>query len=120
MNCLILLKMNRIKRVVLDADVIIHFAKGDMLSILPTILSECEHIILDKVYEEIKYDIKKQLDKQIYLLKNIEIVKFNPSEEQLREYAILSKTFGKGESACMAYCRYNKDIVGSSNLSYIS
>jgi hypothetical protein len=23
---------------------------------------------------------------------------------------------GKGESACMAYCKYNKDVIGSSNL----
>lgn len=32
----------------------------------------------------------------------------------------LIRTFGKGESACMAYCRFNKDILASSNLKDIS
>jgi hypothetical protein len=36
------------------------------------------------------------------------------------EYARLIKTFGKGESACMAYCKFNKDILASSNLKDIS
>lgn len=112
--------MKKIKKVVLDADVIIHFAKGGMLSILPTILSEYEHIILDKVYDEIKRDIKNQLDNQISLLKNISVIKFAPVGEQLKEYALLTKRFGKGESACMAYCKFNKDIIGSSNLRDIS
>lgn len=108
------------KRVILDADVIIHFAKGDMLSLLPIILKEYEHIILDKVYDEIKGQIKTQLDNQIQLLRNIQKVVFNPSGEQLREYASLKNRFGSGESACMAYCRFNKDIIGSSNLRDIS
>jgi hypothetical protein len=34
----------------------------------------------------------------------------------LKEYALLSSKFGKGESACMAYCKYNNDVIGSSNL----
>jgi hypothetical protein len=34
----------------------------------------------------------------------------------LLEYANLSNTFGDGESACMAYCKFNHDVVGSSNL----
>ena len=32
------------------------------------------------------------------------------------EYARLLQTFGKGESACMAYCRYTHNVIGSSNL----
>lgn len=28
--------------------------------------------------------------------------------------------FCKGESACMAYCKYNKDVIGSSNLKDIT
>lgn len=34
----------------------------------------------------------------------------------LREYAKLNRLRGKGESACMAYCKYNHDVLGSSNL----
>ena len=63
-------------KVVLDADVIIHFSKGGCLSILPTILSGYKHIILDKVYEEIKHSIKNQLDNQINLLGNIKVEKY--------------------------------------------
>jgi hypothetical protein len=36
------------------------------------------------------------------------------------EYARLIKFFGKGESACMAYCRFNKEILASSNLKDIT
>ena len=32
------------------------------------------------------------------------------------KYAMLRSRFGKGESACMAYCLYNHDVIGSSNL----
>ena len=41
---------------------------------------------------------------------------FNPRGEMLKEYAKLSSTLGKGESACMSYCKYNHDVIGSSNL----
>lgn len=40
-------------KIVLDADVIIHFAKGEMLSLLPSIFTNYEYIILDRVYNEI-------------------------------------------------------------------
>jgi len=36
------------------------------------------------------------------------------------EYARLIKTFGKGESACIAYCKFNKDILASCNLKDIT
>lgn len=44
------------------------------------------------------------------------VVPFSPSGEMLREYALLTEKFGSGESACMAYCKFNHDVVGSSNL----
>ena len=107
--------MNKVK-VVLDADIIIHFSKGGYLSILPTILSGYEHIVLDKVYEEIKHDIKNQLDNQINLLKNIKVKKYTPKGVEMIEFAQLSRNIGKGESACLAYCRFNQNVIGSSNL----
>lgn len=110
--------MRKVK-VVLDADVIIHFSKGGYLGILPTILSGYDHIILDKVYEEIKYDIKEQLDNQINLLKNITVEKYSPKGPEMLEFAQLSRSIGKGESACLAYCRFNNNVIGSSNLSDI-
>ena len=41
--------LERVK-IVLDADVIIHFSKGGLLSLLPQIFPEYEYIVLDKVY----------------------------------------------------------------------
>lgn len=103
-------------KIILDADVIIHFAKGDMLSLLPTIFGDYDYVVLDSVYNEINEPLKSQLDNQILRLKNISILKFAPTGELLREFAVLTKTLGRGESACMVYCRYNNDVVGSSNL----
>lgn len=94
--------MVRVK-IVLDADVLIHFAKGGCLSLLPTILSEFEHIVLSTVYEEIK-SVRHQLDNQINLLGNISKENFAPTGEMRREYARLLTRFGSGESACMSYC----------------
>lgn len=106
--------MEKVK-IVLDADVLIHFAKACRLFMLPSILSEYDHIVLSTVYEEVS-SISRQIDNQINRLKNIRIETFLPKGEMLREYANLIKNFGKGESACMAYCRFTQNVVGSSNL----
>lgn len=34
----------------------------------------------------------------------------------MKEFFNLQRTLGKGESACMIYCRDNKDVLGSSNI----
>lgn len=102
-------------KIVLDADVLIHFAKGGYLHMLPEIFPEYEHVVLTTVYDEIR-SIRKQLDNQITYLKNIRIEPFSPEGEMRREYARLLKTFGPGESACMAYCRFTNNVIGSSNL----
>ena len=102
-------------QIVLDADVVIHFAKGDRLSQLPSIFPDYEYVLLEKVYEEL-LDIRTQVDNQIYFMKNITLLPFNPRGEMLREYAMLKSRFGKGESACMAYCLFTNNVIGSSNL----
>lgn len=102
-------------RIVLDADVLIHFSKGGMLSLLPDILSEYEHVILSSVYEEI-HSIRNQVDNQVHFLKNITLEPFNPTGDMLKEYAHLLKNFGKGESSCMAYCKFTHHVIGSSNM----
>lgn len=45
-------------KIVLDADVIIHFIKADCFSLLPDIFPEYEYIILDVVYNEISKNSK--------------------------------------------------------------
>ncbi|MBO4402635.1 MAG: hypothetical protein J5792_02980 [Bacteroidales bacterium] len=102
-------------KIVLDADVLIHFAKGDMLSLLPDILPEYEHVILSTVYEEI-HSIRNQVDNHVRFLKNITLERFNPTGDMLKEYALLLKYYGKGESACIAYCKFTHHVIGSSNL----
>lgn len=106
--------MERVK-VVLDSDVLIHFAKANRLSMLPTILPEYDHVVLSTVYDELK-TIQKQLDNQIKLLKNIKKEQFAPTGQMRLEYARLQSMFGAGESACMAYCRFTNNVIGSSNL----
>lgn len=105
-------------QIVLDADVLIHFSKGGMLSLLPSIFPEYEYVILDIVREEL-IDIRTQIDQQIYYLKNITLLPFDPHGDMFREFAILKSRFGKGESACMAYCLFTKNVIGSSNLTDI-
>jgi hypothetical protein len=102
-------------KIVVDSDVLIHFAKGGVLSSLPSIFPEYQYIILSNVYDEVR-SLHTQLDNQINILKNIELEEFAPTGEMLHEYANLCNTFGDGESACMAYCKFNHDVVGSSNL----
>lgn len=34
----------------------------------------------------------------------------------MKEFFLLQRTLGKGESACMIYCRDNRDVLGSSSL----
>ena len=105
-------------QIVLDADVVIHFSKGGQLSLLPNIFPDYEYVILEAVHEELLSDIRTQIDHQMALLKNITLLPFAPRGEMLREYAKLRSRFnlGKGESACMAYCLFTHNVIGSSNL----
>jgi hypothetical protein len=102
-------------KIILDADVLIHFAKAEKLSLLPTILPRYKYTILSVVYEEVE-SLHTQIDNQILFFNNISIEEFKPRNEMLIEYSILRHTYGKGESACMAYCKYTHNVIGSSNL----
>lgn len=101
----------------LDADVIIHFIKGDRISILIELYAQ-RLIILDRVDEELRKN--KSVDvilENMIRLKSLSIIPF-PSNDMIvfKEYARLIKTKGKGESACLAYCRFHPHIIASSNL----
>lgn len=112
-------------KIVLDADVIIHFAKGGLLHLLPNILPEFQFVVLDIVKSEIiARHTLIQLENQIALLKNIQEETFGDTPDQIREYARLTSSsglaLGRGESACMVYCRFHNDVVGSSNMKDIA
>lgn len=108
-------------KIVLDSDVIIHFVKAGKFSLLLDIFPEYCYVLLDVVYNEVsrQHATKILIDNMLeYFPKRIESIVFDPKGESRREYARLRDTLllGKGESACMVYCRDNQDVLGSSNL----
>ena len=105
-------------KIVLDADVIIHFMKAKRFAQLPEILPEYEFLILDVVYDELsKYSQTKQfIDNYLHFFSKIKKESFSPKGEAMKEFFQLRQTFGKGESACMIYCKEHQDVLGSSNL----
>jgi hypothetical protein len=46
----------------------------------------------------------------------IPVIQFPVKVEIIKEYAMLTKRFGEGESACMAVARFEKEFIASSNL----
>ena len=108
--------MAKRKIIVLDADVIINFSKVECLSRITSFLPNYDFIVLDKVYDELKDSLKNELRNNITYLKKIRKIEFPDGNVNiLKEYATLIKKFGKGESACMSYCRFTDNVVGSSN-----
>ena len=107
-------------KVVLDSDVIIHFAKGGRLEELPGILPEFQFLLLDVVKNELSLMILSILDKMIKRDKTVIEARFGVTPGEIREYARLTSTnglcLGRGESACMVYCLYHHDVLGSSNM----
>lgn len=106
------------KIILLDADVIIHFIKGDRLALLTEIFPN-KYGILDFVFNEVfKGNLRTQVE-NLLRYKRIVEVPFDDSLEVTKEFASLKKRYGLGESACMAYCKFHKDVFASSNLADI-
>ena len=104
------------KKILLDADVIIHFCKGNAIGILPLIFPN-KLYVPDIVYKEAISDKFKIEINNLLQFKLIEELEIKAEINVSREYDRLQKAgLGKGESACLAYCRYHNDVVGSSNL----
>lgn len=97
-------------KIVLDADVIIHFAKGGRLDLLPRILPEYKFMVLDVVKKELPLLVISVLQKVISQDKTIVEEVFGRSAGEMKEYArLISRNglaLGRGESACMVYCLY--------------
>lgn len=104
--------------IVLDADVIIHFIEANSFSLLPDIFPEYQYIILDIVYEEISKNNKTKsfIDKYLFYFPKLRQEKFDPKGDSMKEFFLLQQKLGRGESACMVYCRDNLNVLGSSNL----
>jgi predicted nucleic acid-binding protein len=109
-------------KILLDADVIRHFIEGEKESKLHRIYPN-KLLILNIVESEIScIDRFKPRLNQLINDELIEKVEFpedytDPDENLIIvEYATLRKSKGPGESACLVYARYKKNIVASSNL----
>lgn len=110
------MKIDKSKKILLDADVIIHFIKGNQTGLLNKIFKN-NLFILDVVFSEVFRGSLRTTVENLIKFSIIEEIEFNNASTEIkREYFALIKTRGKGESACMAWCRYNKDILASSNL----
>lgn len=107
-------------KIVLDSDVIIHFAKGRRLKELPGILPEYQFLLLNVVKLELSEMILSILNNMVKKDKTLKEAVFGESDSEKREYSRLISSkelgFGRGESACMVYCLYHKDVLGSSNI----
>ena len=95
-------------KIVLDVDVIIHFAKAGRLHELPLILPEFQFMVLDVVKWEIPALLLSMLQKEISQEKTIAEETFGKTAGEVKEYArLISKdgpALGRGESDCMVYC----------------
>jgi hypothetical protein len=56
---------------------------------------------------------------QIQAYKRIFEVPFDEFLKVKKEFASLKKRYGLGESACMAYCKFHREVFASSNLADI-
>lgn len=108
-------------KIVLDADVIIHFVKAGQFGLLLDIFPEYQYLILDVVYSEVTLNraTKVLLDNMLSVFPSrISKIIFAPVGNSRLEYARLRSELllGKGESACMVYCKDNNDVLGIGNL----
>ena len=76
------------KKVIFDADVLIHFIKGELLFSIPRILDN-ELIILDKVYNEIIHRNQKDIIDRFVEQPKVKLIDFPDREDYIKEYAHL-------------------------------
>lgn len=93
-------KIDANKKILLDADVIIHFCKADCIGTLPQIYTN-KYFVPDVVYKEA---LSKRFQTEINNLvhfKMVEELEITSSKDVAKEYLFLTQTkkLGKGESA---------------------
>lgn len=101
--------------VLLDADVIIHLYKADKVTLLNELYPKRIRL-LDIVLEELHNNptMCGVIDNLI-TFKQVEVIDFPFS--LMNEFNALKHTVdGKGERACLVYCKHNHHIIASSNI----
>ncbi|TGE20894.1 hypothetical protein [Hymenobacter metallicola] len=108
-------------RILLDADVLSHFIKGDQAGLLNVVFPN-RLVILDEVMRELERVSRfEQPLEWLIKLSNITVISFAEDDEVLTEFGnLLRQYLGRGESACMATARYHGDFIASSNLKDIT
>lgn len=113
------MEINSKVKITVDADVLIHFIKGEQTGIIHKIFGN-ELILLDVVFNEVYNRTLRTNVENLIRFGFLKEEKLDDASREIKkEYFRLIKERGKGESAVMAYCRYTKDVLASSNLSDI-
>lgn len=103
-------------KILLDADVVIHFIKAGYQMKLTAIFPG-RLVMLDKVKQELLKRKSEALGIENFLAWCKMPVEPMPKDiEILKEYAFLKKSRGEGESACMAVAKFRKEYIASSNI----
>ena len=111
-------------QIVIDADVIIHFMKGESLHLLPKIFPQYKFVIIDELLNK---ELRNINSTRVYLDNFfrifpalITIVPWKPNYDMIKELAVLTAKYGYGESISMVYCKFNNDVIASSNIKDIT
>ena len=110
--------MSTLNYVLLDCDVFRHFHRGCRLEILPKLFPD-SLVFLDIVKNELtRSSSLRQPVSQFISSYNIQELKFPTEIKYTTEYgSLISKMKDDGESACMAYAKFNPEYaLASSNL----
>jgi len=116
--------MSKQVQIVIDANVIIHFIKGKALDSLHKIFPQYKFVIIDELLNKELRNLNSTrvyLDNFLhYFPQSITVIKWSPNYEMIKELGILTNKYGYGESLCMVYCKYNNDVVASSDVKDIT
>lgn len=102
--------------ILLDSDVVRHFLNGNRIHQLSAIFPN-RFVMLDKVKDELcrSKSLVTPVTNFLSMFK-IPVISFPANGEIIKEYALLIRKFGVGESACMAVARFQNQYIASSNL----
>jgi hypothetical protein len=104
--------------ILLDADVVIHFFKAERISLLKELFPH-RLVMLDIVKNELFSNRTIQrVAENLFTYKVVEELAFpTGNKEIMLEFKRITSDpkMGKGESACMAVCRFQQHIIASSN-----
>lgn len=104
------------KKILFDADVLIHFSKAEALDILLE-LYPGRISVLEQVRQELWETSAARiwLEAQ-FVAGTVEHVELPAVGEVIQEYAQLLRRMGKGESACLVLARHDDRYLASSNI----